>query len=419
MPSNPSFRQVFSGSPVQPAQVSYLSLAPTTDTTLAWPWVQQDTSDTVPFWIDVAPAWPDLSLQMPPANQASVGQAVIIRNTGSFDIAVLTNGEDPIVVVSPGLAWYIIITDNSTLPGLWSQVQFGAGASSAQAAALAGYGLRARLTFLDQNHPVTVLVTDTTITSTHRAQVLTVSPSVGTGALDLDPLADVGDGFFFLFSNLGTGAWQIAPAGGETIDNQAIISLNPLESCEIHAGASGWYTIGRGRNTTFAFTQNTQSVAGSSDVVLSTTQAGNFIQDFFGALTGNINVIVPNAVQPYIVRNNTTGAFSLTVKTATGTGIVCAQGEQTWIYCDGTNVLLADSSTGSTPSLSMPDGTEAAPGLSFTLEPDTGFYRDAPDTLSVSIAGTRAAQFNASGLIVDNNITVQGTDIRMLMTVLG
>lgn len=60
---------------------------------------------------------------------------------------------------------------------------------------------------------------------------------------------------------------------------------------------------------------------------------------FSGALTDNINVIVPDDTKIYYVFNNTTGAFTLTVKTSAGSGIAVAQGNRAVLGCDGTNVV--------------------------------------------------------------------------------
>jgi hypothetical protein len=48
----------------------------------------------------------------------------------------------------------------------------------------------------------------------------------------------------------------------------------------------------------------------------------------------------------YYITNSTTGAFTLTVKTAAGTGVVVTQGTRTVLYCDGTNVVSAISGSG-------------------------------------------------------------------------
>jgi hypothetical protein len=42
-----------------------------------------------------------------------------------------------------------------------------------------------------------------------------------------------------------------------------------------------------------------------------------------------------------VVFNGTTGGFSLTVKTALGTGVTIARGRRALVYCDGTRIVRA------------------------------------------------------------------------------
>ena len=126
--------------------------------------------------------------------------------------------------------------------------------------------------------------------------------------------------------------------------------LAPLLS-PVFTGAPEAPTPALGDNSlklsTTAFVQGTLagvlalSVAGGTNVSLSAVQAGNGIFNFTGALTANIAVILPNTSGKWIVENNTTGAFTLTVKTAAGTGVAVTQGKNVEIYGDGTNVYLA------------------------------------------------------------------------------
>lgn len=89
------------------------------------------------------------------------------------------------------------------------------------------------------------------------------------------------------------------------------------------------------------------SVAGSVDVTLTDAtitgigQASYKILEFTGVLTGSINVIFPTLARHWIIFNNTTGAFTLTVKTSAGTGIIVSQGTKQQVYCDATNIVLA------------------------------------------------------------------------------
>lgn len=90
-----------------------------------------------------------------------------------------------------------------------------------------------------------------------------------------------------------------------------------------------------------------KSVAGNSNVTLSAVEAAYSAINLTGALTGNINVIVPNTSRLYLFQNNTTGAFTITVKTAAGTGMVVQQGYQQLLNSDGTNVWAAASNISS------------------------------------------------------------------------
>lgn len=76
------------------------------------------------------------------------------------------------------------------------------------------------------------------------------------------------------------------------------------------------------------------------DVTLTAGEAGNAFLFFTGTLTGNVNVIVPTSQSHvWLIQNNCTGAFTVTVKTAAGTGVVVDQGIRYCLYCDGTNVV--------------------------------------------------------------------------------
>lgn len=64
------------------------------------------------------------------------------------------------------------------------------------------------------------------------------------------------------------------------------------------------------------------------------------ILEVTGTLTAGRNVIVPAySGYQWIVFNNTTGGFAITVKTSGGTGIAVAATKRAIVYCDGTNVV--------------------------------------------------------------------------------
>ena len=79
---------------------------------------------------------------------------------------------------------------------------------------------------------------------------------------------------------------------------------------------------------------------GGQDVALSATEYANCILEFTGALTGDINVIVPaSPCRQWTVYNDTTGAHTLTVKPASGTGVAVSQGKRSVLYADGSNIV--------------------------------------------------------------------------------
>lgn len=76
----------------------------------------------------------------------------------------------------------------------------------------------------------------------------------------------------------------------------------------------------------------------TADVTLSADQARCGYLTISGTLTGNRNVIVPADWRGVVYCNNS-GAFTTTVKTSGGTGVVVAQGKRAILFADGTNVV--------------------------------------------------------------------------------
>lgn len=81
--------------------------------------------------------------------------------------------------------------------------------------------------------------------------------------------------------------------------------------------------------------RNNKSVAGSSNVTVSASEAQNLYHHLTGTLTGNIDYIFPaTAGGDFIIYNNTSGAYSVTVKPSGGTGLVVPQGATMRIFID-------------------------------------------------------------------------------------
>lgn len=87
------------------------------------------------------------------------------------------------------------------------------------------------------------------------------------------------------------------------------------------------------------FTNGAASVTMSgSNATLAASQYGKPILVITGTLTANLNLIFPSIAGQWTVVNATTGAYSITCKTAAGSGVPVTQNAATIIYCDTINV---------------------------------------------------------------------------------
>lgn len=77
----------------------------------------------------------------------------------------------------------------------------------------------------------------------------------------------------------------------------------------------------------------------ASSITLSSIDASKSRLILTGTLTANINVVFPTWLKEWTVINNTAGAFSLVLKTISGSGVSVASGQVAKIYCDGVNIL--------------------------------------------------------------------------------
>lgn len=83
------------------------------------------------------------------------------------------------------------------------------------------------------------------------------------------------------------------------------------------------------------------SIAGTGDITLTSAQCAARVITLTGLLTGARNVIFVNGSRDWIVFNNTTGAFSVTLKRSGQTGFVIAQGMHAIAYYNGTDIARA------------------------------------------------------------------------------
>jgi len=85
------------------------------------------------------------------------------------------------------------------------------------------------------------------------------------------------------------------------------------------------------------------------NVTLTNSELTKGVINLVGAITANVSVIIqPSPTRLYHIRNATTGAFTVTVRTPSGTGVQITQGFSTWVYSDGVNIVHAGTSLSNT-----------------------------------------------------------------------
>ena len=195
--------------------------------------------------------------------------------------------------------------------------------------------------------------------------------SMRTGALTtLDFTGQASDTYFTHIDKIGT--WTFDTTGIDTV--HTIVFTSPSTFTTITEPVTTWGAVN------FAAAQLSAALGGAAyldlddrleaaegstnlihpavittvNVTLTTAEGlEHAIISCTGALTGNRDLEVPDFESPYIIINNCSGAFTLTVKTAAGTGVVVEQGGMSLVVCDGTNVvsefIQGVSATGTVP----------------------------------------------------------------------
>lgn len=402
-----SYISPFTGDVVQPTDVSFRAFPLNADTTLSWPINGNATGNYAARIMEVTPNAAGRKLYMPPANQTSVGTDAMIRNLGAYSFEVVDNSGATIITIAPSKAWYIYITTNSNANGTWGVIDFGAGTSSADAATLAGLGLIAISTTLNQSHPASTLTPGYTFVEADRAQ--TKVWAAGTSTVYLPPVSNVGsDNWFFLLKNNGTGTLFVECASiSETIDNALTKSYAPDESSFIVAANGEYVTIGYGVSSNFSFTSLVYPVVTGS-YLLTSTEASNTIQSYVGVLTGDVTVTYPPVVNFYVISNQTTdNGFGLTITTGIvgGSNAVIPPGQQVSLICDGTNFLNANTTQAGATSISLVNGTVGTPALNFGTETSTGIYHPGAGEFAIAVSGTQRVDVTSTGMLVTGSGT--------------
>lgn len=151
-----------------------------------------------------------------------------------------------------------------------------------------------------------------------------------------------------------------------------------------------------------------KSVAGGVDVALTQDEQRRDVLILTGALTGNINVTVDATPWVWKVINNTTGAYSLTLKVTGLTGRKIQQGSSLSAYCDGTDVFGVDAlgiKIGAfTRDMTLASGSQSITGLGFKPRAVIFFAGDPSSAADNAVIGFDDGS-NPSGLVNLNAIS--------------
>lgn len=355
------FNELFGGQVLLPSDLSYLSLVISADVDLNWPLEQQiGGSNVVADIIDLAATAPGLNVDMPDARVVSQGTSVLFNNVGAQTVSVRNQGGGVLVSLVSGTTWMLYLVDNTTANGVWRTFQFGASVSVTNAAALAGAGLKAITTTLNARIVTSSkAATPYNVVDGDRATSLVWTGGVGT--FNLAAAGTVGADWFCYIRNSGSGDLTVTPPAG-TIDGAVSKTYPAGVSSIVVCDGVNYYTLGfgSGSGSGGGFDFLAINVAGSGDYILAGAELNRVGYRFTGVLTGNRNIVVPGSTDEYWVDNQTTGPFSLFVKTvAQVPGIEVLQNNRNILYCDGANVLAAESATVSFPIPVAQGGTGA------------------------------------------------------------
>lgn len=389
-----TYTDVFGSATLPPSEYGYASFTLTANATFVWPYNTDGSSYPVAKVMDIAcDAGNEVTL--PDCTEVSTGEDFLIRNVGANALIVKDAAGVQVASVAVGAASYFYLTDNTSAAGVFGVIGFGVGASTADASSLVGYGIKAVGASLNQAHPVQPTNTGITLSTDHRAKLIVFTGGVAT--FTLDTAATLGDDYFTMFRNDGTGTATIDPASSELIDGMGSMQVQPGESLMLICTGTQWYSVGYGRSTLYQFTQLTKDVSAGGTITLSTTEAANKLITFIGNPSAAVEVVVPAVVAVYYTQSAVSTAQTVTLKTSAGSGVGISQGARVIALCDGTNVVSAQSAVANT-SVSLTDGSALVPSLFFATQTNTGLFKSGTQDVGVTVNGSTVGVFGSTGL---------------------
>lgn len=388
----PIYTSPFTGTVVQPTDVSYYELNFSSNVQLYWPAVVNPQQVPAARIIDATPSTEDLVISLPEADQGTVGADILIRNFGTDDFTVEDFAGTGSVLVEVGKSKYFYLSDNTTAAGVWQNVEFGAGTSSADAATLAGNGLVALAGKLNTTQNVVEISSPPNITNASRAA--TFLWTGGNSSITLPTSTSLTAGWYIGFRNAGTGSLTIAGQGTSLINDQSNITLNPNESGFIlfQESSGNFFTVGLAIPSNITFTSATYDVDTIIGSTLSLVAYAPIIQTYValsGTRSTTLAVTLPATTQLYVLVNETNQpSYNITfqVSGSLQTPITLGNGDVLLVLSDGNFLYVISQVT--TGVYYANNGSAAAPSYSFTSDTSTGMFLNGVGVLALSANST-------------------------------
>ena len=414
--TTPVYTSPFTGTVVTPTDVSYLALPFSANVALFWPSTVNGSQVAAARIIDCTPSTSGLSINLPEADQGTLGADILFRNLGSSSFVVKDFIGGASVTIAAGSSHYFYLTDNTTAAGVWRNVTFGTGTSSADAASLAGAGLTTVSGQLATTQNVVNVSVAPVITDSTRAA--TINWVAGIGNISLPSVSTLSTGWFIAFRNNGTGALTFTPSSPQLINGTTSITTNPGDSGYIfyNQSSGGFITVGWTTPNNLVLTSSTYDVDAISGNTLNLVANAPIIQTYIaqsGTRSATLAVTLPAITQLYILVNNTNqSGYNITFQNqgSTQAPLALTTGNIYTLLSDGEFLYILNSSSSSL--FKAVNGNAGAPSYSFLNDNTTGMYLPGVGILGLSANGVEMIDINATNLsapVVTVNARITGT----------
>jgi hypothetical protein len=392
------FTSPFTGDVVQPTDVSYYALSFSTDTQLVWPAVVNGQEVPASRIMDCVAEDVDLFILLPDATQGALGTDILLRNLGADDFVVTDADGEQSVTVAVGMSRYFYLTDNTSLGGVWANLEFAAGTSYADAASLQGAGLTTISGKLATTQNIVNVSSTPVINDASRASTFVWNG--GAGTFNLPAILTLSTGWYIGFRNSGTGSLTIEPLSPTVINGQSTIVVNPGDSGYIvyDVNAGTYITVGLSSPANLTFTSATYDVDSIPGNTFNLITFAPIIQKYIaqtGSRTETLTVTLPATTQIYVLLNSTGQTsydIEFVIEGSVQPPFVLENGIVATILCDGQNIYLLTSAAASI--FYAVNGSAASPSFSFINDTTTGMYLEGINVLGLAANGIEIIDIN-------------------------